>query len=236
MASFPPPQPALPDPPSDQERARQGARGQGARGPGAASTAPGSRTPTSSAIAQEEFDGVLGERPNQLERRRPEASVTAADLLSVPDTPGDITEAGIPAERLGRHPVPRLVAARDREIGGGDVLHQVVDRGRAGPVEPRGEVLDPDRDVLPDAGLGDLARRVRHGEQIAAAHVHVGPPPVELVRPRRRAPASNLARDRRPGRGGRPRCRRSRRRPRAPCPRAPWRAPSRSPRGRAGWG
>jgi malate synthase len=46
-------------------------------------------------IAQEEFDAVLGERPNQLERQRPEVSVTAADLLSVPDTPGEITEPGI---------------------------------------------------------------------------------------------------------------------------------------------
>jgi malate synthase len=46
-------------------------------------------------IAQEEFDRILGERPNQLGRQRPEVSVTAADLMSVPDTPGEITEAGI---------------------------------------------------------------------------------------------------------------------------------------------
>jgi malate synthase len=45
--------------------------------------------------ATEEFDRVLGDRPNQLERQRPEVSVGAADLLSVPDTPGEITEAGI---------------------------------------------------------------------------------------------------------------------------------------------
>jgi malate synthase len=38
---------------------------------------------------------VLGERPNQLARQRPDVSVAAADLLSVPDTPGEITEAGI---------------------------------------------------------------------------------------------------------------------------------------------
>jgi malate synthase len=45
--------------------------------------------------ATEEFDKVLGGRPNQLDRQRPEVSVGAADLLSVPDTPGEITEAGI---------------------------------------------------------------------------------------------------------------------------------------------
>jgi malate synthase len=46
-------------------------------------------------IAAAEFDAVLGKRPNQLERQRPDVSVTAADLLSVPDTPGEVTEAGI---------------------------------------------------------------------------------------------------------------------------------------------
>ncbi len=45
--------------------------------------------------ATEEFDRVLGERPNQLERLREDVTVGAADLLSVPDTPGDVTEAGI---------------------------------------------------------------------------------------------------------------------------------------------
>jgi len=45
--------------------------------------------------AAEEFDRVLGERPNQLERQRPDVSVSAAQLLSVPETPGEITEVGI---------------------------------------------------------------------------------------------------------------------------------------------
>jgi malate synthase len=45
--------------------------------------------------ATEEFDAVLGERPNQIERQRPEVSVNAEQLLSVPETPGEISEAGI---------------------------------------------------------------------------------------------------------------------------------------------
>jgi malate synthase len=45
--------------------------------------------------ATEEFDRVLGERPNQIGRQRPDVEVTAEQLLSVPDTPGEITEAGI---------------------------------------------------------------------------------------------------------------------------------------------
>jgi malate synthase len=45
--------------------------------------------------AQAEFDRVLGERPNQLDRQRPDVSTAAADLLSVPDTPGEVTEGGV---------------------------------------------------------------------------------------------------------------------------------------------
>ncbi|TFD25603.1 malate synthase A [Cryobacterium sp. TMS1-13-1] len=45
--------------------------------------------------AQAEFDKVLGDRPNQLERTRPEVSVTAAQLLDVASVGGQITEAGV---------------------------------------------------------------------------------------------------------------------------------------------
>ena len=45
--------------------------------------------------AQAEFDAVLGDRPNQLERIRPEVSVTAAQLLDVASVGGQITEAGV---------------------------------------------------------------------------------------------------------------------------------------------
>jgi malate synthase len=48
-------------------------------------------------ICQEVFDGVLGERPNQLDRLREEVSVTAAQLLNVAATPGEATEAGLRA-------------------------------------------------------------------------------------------------------------------------------------------
>jgi malate synthase len=47
------------------------------------------------AVATEQFDAVLGERPNQVERRREDVEVTAADLLDVPSTPGDVTEEGV---------------------------------------------------------------------------------------------------------------------------------------------
>jgi malate synthase len=46
-------------------------------------------------VATEVFDDVLGDRPNQLDRRRDEVSVTAEELqnFTVPD--GSVTEAGV---------------------------------------------------------------------------------------------------------------------------------------------
>lgn len=44
-------------------------------------------------IAKAEFDAVLGDKPNQIDRRRDDVNVTAADLVEVPK--GDITEAGL---------------------------------------------------------------------------------------------------------------------------------------------
>jgi malate synthase len=41
------------------------------------------------------FDDVLGDRPNQLERLREEVVPDEAALLSIPDTPGEITDAGV---------------------------------------------------------------------------------------------------------------------------------------------
>ena len=46
-------------------------------------------------LCREVFDGVLGDRPNQLGKLRDEVSVTAEDLLAVSKTPGQITEAGL---------------------------------------------------------------------------------------------------------------------------------------------
>jgi malate synthase len=47
------------------------------------------------AVARDEFDKVLGERPHQIERQRPEVAVAARDLLDVRVPGGSITEAGL---------------------------------------------------------------------------------------------------------------------------------------------
>jgi malate synthase len=46
-------------------------------------------------VCQEVFDGVLGDRPNQLGKLRDDVEVSAADLLAVDKTPGTVTEAGL---------------------------------------------------------------------------------------------------------------------------------------------
>jgi malate synthase len=46
-------------------------------------------------VARAAFDEVLEDKPNQIERQRPDVSVTAKELLDAGATPGAITEAGL---------------------------------------------------------------------------------------------------------------------------------------------
>jgi malate synthase len=46
-------------------------------------------------ICTEVFDAALGERPNQLERLREDVAADERALLSIADTPGEITDAGL---------------------------------------------------------------------------------------------------------------------------------------------
>jgi malate synthase len=51
--------------------------------------------PDSVPVATEAFDAVLGERPNQVERLLDDVAVEPGDLLAIPETPGEVTEAGL---------------------------------------------------------------------------------------------------------------------------------------------
>jgi malate synthase len=46
-------------------------------------------------VCKEVFDSFLKDRPNQIDKQRPDVHVTAEDLLAVSKTPGGITEAGL---------------------------------------------------------------------------------------------------------------------------------------------
>jgi malate synthase len=51
--------------------------------------------PDSVRVATEAFDAVLGDRPNQVDRRRDDVHVTVDELIDIPATPGQRTEAGL---------------------------------------------------------------------------------------------------------------------------------------------
>ena len=61
-------------------------------------------------VCREVFDGVLGDRPNQLDRLRDDVAVTAADLLDVRPRPGGTPRPGC-ATRQRRRAVPGGLAA-----------------------------------------------------------------------------------------------------------------------------
>ena len=46
-------------------------------------------------VCRDAFDAVLGDRPNQIDRRRDDVQVTATDLLAIDKTLGHVTEAGL---------------------------------------------------------------------------------------------------------------------------------------------
>src|SRR6185312_11794120 len=46
-------------------------------------------------ICREAFTAVLGDRPNQLDKKREDVHVTAEQLLDVRSTPGEVTEDGL---------------------------------------------------------------------------------------------------------------------------------------------
>jgi malate synthase len=51
--------------------------------------------PDSVPVATEAFDAVLGDRPNQVDKRRDDVTPSRDALLAVPDTPGERTEEGL---------------------------------------------------------------------------------------------------------------------------------------------
>jgi malate synthase len=125
-------------------------------------------------VATEEFDDVLGERPNQIEKQRPDVSVGAAELLDAASTPGEITEEGLRS---------------DVNVGFQYISFWLGGRGAAG--------ID---NLMEDAATAEISRSqiwqwVRHGkftrehvrevldEEMAKIHAEVGDEVWEKGRP-----------------------------------------------------
>jgi malate synthase len=110
--------------------------------------------PDSVPVATEAFDAVLGERPNQVERMRDDVSVGAADLLSVAQTPGEVTEEGL---RLNINVGIQYVSSWLRGNGAAaiyglmeDAATAEISRAQVWQWIRHGEVLDDGRPVKPD--------------------------------------------------------------------------------------
>ena len=65
--------------------------------PTTASTASWVAHPDLIPVARAEFDAVLGDRPNQVDRQRDDVHVTARDLLDIRSAGGEVTLAGVRA-------------------------------------------------------------------------------------------------------------------------------------------
>jgi malate synthase len=97
---------------------------------------------------------VLGERPNQVDRGRDDVSVGPADLLSVAQTPGEITEAGL---RLNVNVGIQYISSWLRGNGAAaiyglmeDAATAEISRAQVWQWIAHGEVLDDGRPVTPE--------------------------------------------------------------------------------------
>jgi len=83
--------------PEANERAINAVREDKAREAGAGFDGTWVAHPDVVGVALTAFDDVLGDRPNQIDRQRPDVAVSPAQLLDAAATPGSITEAGLRA-------------------------------------------------------------------------------------------------------------------------------------------
>ena len=110
--------------------------------------------PDSVPVATEAFDEVLGDRPNQVDRRRDDVSVGAADLRRVAQTPGEITEEGL---RLNVNVGIQYISSWLRGNGAAaiyglmeDAATAEISRAQVWQWIRHGEVLDDGRPITPE--------------------------------------------------------------------------------------
>src|SRR3954464_1184565 len=110
--------------------------------------------PDSVAVATEAFDAVLGDRPNQVGRQRDDVQVGRDELLSVAQTPGEVTEDGL---RLNVNVGIQYISSWLRGNGAAaiyglmeDAATAEISRAQVWQWIHHGEVLDDGRPVTPD--------------------------------------------------------------------------------------
>jgi malate synthase len=128
--------------------------------------------PDSVPVAMEAFDDVLGDRPNQVDRQRDDVSVGAAELLSVAQTPGEVTEEGL---RLNVNVGIQYVSSWLRGNGAAaiyglmeDAATAEISRAQVWQWIHHGEVLDDGRPIT-----ADLVRTLA-GEELDKIRAEIG--------------------------------------------------------------
>ncbi|MEA2456635.1 MAG: malate synthase [Thermoleophilaceae bacterium] len=128
--------------------------------------------PDSVPVAMEAFDEVLGDRPNQVDRKRDDVSVGAADLLSVAQTPGEVTEQGL---RLNVNVGIQYISSWLRGNGAAaiyglmeDAATAEISRAQVWQWIHHGEVLDDGQPITPE-----LVRRLA-GEELEKIREEIG--------------------------------------------------------------
>ncbi|MFE1166886.1 malate synthase A [Nocardiopsis sp. NPDC058789] len=123
-------------------------------------------------IAREIFDGVLGDRPNQIDKQRPEVEVSAADLLAVDQTPGGVTLAGL----RGNVNVALQYLAAWMGGNGAVAIHNLMEDAATAEIS-RSQIWQwLHNDVTLDGGekvTADLVRQII-GEELAAIREALG--------------------------------------------------------------
>jgi malate synthase len=119
--------------------------------------------PDSVPVATEAFDEVLGDRLNQIDRQRDDIDVGADDLLAVPDTPGEVTEAGL---RSNVNVGIQYISSWLRGNGAAGIYGLMEDAATAEIARAQvwqwirhGQTLDDGRQITPH-----LARELEHSE------------------------------------------------------------------------
>jgi malate synthase len=110
--------------------------------------------PDSVSVATEAFDEVLGDRPNQVDRQRDDVSVGRDDLLTMAQTPGEITEKGL---RSNVNVGIQYISSWLRGNGAAgiyglmeDAATAEISRAQVWQWVRHGETLDDGRPVTPD--------------------------------------------------------------------------------------
>jgi malate synthase len=107
--------------------------------------------PAMVSTCREVFDGILGERPNQVDRLREDVRVTAEQLLAIAETPGEVTEEGLRQNvDVGLHYVRHWLGGR-----GAVALHGLMEDAATAEIS-RTQVWQWVRNGTPLAGGGTV--------------------------------------------------------------------------------